>query len=320
MEKYFNFDKTVFKFVHDTGAETAIKTVRTCMPIKNQFTGEEEIQDERNKYVVFVSSSVGCPVKCSHCYLTAKEFPFYKLSRDEIIEQTIRAIQAAVKTSPSLSGKFIKISFMGMGDAHFIANDIPYITDKILTHVIYNKLAIGLDGIDIGTSIPKNNNFGWKDSLLKTIECVSCINRNKLTSDRSIVRMFVSLFSTNNIVRSMIVPCNKNILTNSIELRDICQEIGVDLIFHNVFIKGINDSTDHLSDFLDTYNRFFKDNELRIIRLNVCKNSKVESPSEHQHSILLDILNKKINKLKVQYSAGSTIKASCGQFIMQKFK
>ena len=78
-------DNTVSKYIHDDGSETAIKMVKSVQNIFNPLTNEiESRESDRNKYSVFISSSVGCFMKCKFCHLTLKNSEFIKLEEDQI--------------------------------------------------------------------------------------------------------------------------------------------------------------------------------------------------------------------------------------------
>ena len=88
----------VTKYIHRNGMETAIKTVPTCGV-------------DKNKAVLFISSSVGCEQKCSICHLTTNNFKFNSIDDKTVI----MACKVAIDDF-DISDKYLKISFMGMGD------------------------------------------------------------------------------------------------------------------------------------------------------------------------------------------------------------
>lgn len=109
-------DNTVSKYIHDDGSETAIKMVKSVQNIFNPLTNEiESRESDRNKYSVFISSSVGCFMKCKFCHLTLKNSEFIKLEEDQIFNNLKEAIQDSIHHNPDLKSKFIKLSWMGMG-------------------------------------------------------------------------------------------------------------------------------------------------------------------------------------------------------------
>jgi len=72
-------DKKVSKFIHPDTSETCIKTVYSVDYKPNSETDDVDITiTDRNKYSIFISSSGGCPMACSFCYLTIDNMPFRK--------------------------------------------------------------------------------------------------------------------------------------------------------------------------------------------------------------------------------------------------
>jgi len=319
MEIYTTKDKTVSKFVHNDGSETAIKTVGTCNKIFNPMTEQLSVQEDRNKYVVFISSSVGCPVKCKFCYLTAKKFPYYTLTSQEIIENVKRALDLKISESPELRDKYIKLSFMGMGDAQFSCNQLSFISVKIMDYVLKNGYALGLDSIDVGTTLPnKNTIFLFISNMNWLNEIANKYQRNPLAIKNSTpARLFFSLHSFDQKIRGGLIPPTKNYnpVEKALQLQTYAD---TDLIFHQIFFKGINDSDEQVDSFIQTYNKYFQNNELRVLQLNECEHSRVEKTDRSKK--ILQKLNDNIEFLKVQHSAGSEIKASCGQFLMRKME
>jgi hypothetical protein len=147
MEIFKSKDGFVTKFIHDNGAETVLKTGPSCV------SGEEI---DKKKAVLFISSSVGCQQGCKFCFLTAKKYPFYKMNEEEIYQTAKEAIDAS---RDILKEKYIKFSFMGMGDCFAYDMDFDDIAIRLFHYVLDNNLVLGLDGIDIGTSMPATANI-----------------------------------------------------------------------------------------------------------------------------------------------------------------
>ncbi len=325
MEIYTTKDNTVSKYIHDDGSETAIKTVASCNNIYNSLTKKYEQLEDRNKYVVFISSSVGCKVTCKFCYLTAKKFPYYSIEVSEIIKNVKEAIQHKIETNPELKQKYIKLSFMGMGDAFYILDSLPYISKEIMDWVTDNKLAKGIDGIDIGTTFPNYNTPMVRDNLFyniyRLVDVFQLYETNPLAPiNTKGVRILYSLHSFNDQVRRFLIPSQHKVDVLDVVqfLKHFCTSIGIELIFHQMFISGINDANYRIMGFIDSYKTHCNDFELRILQFNECKNSSFLKPSKDRYEKILIDLNENIKFIKIQHSAGSEIKASCGQFLMSK--
>jgi len=308
MEIYSNKDGSVVKYLHEDGSETCIKTVSSCNYYYNKLTNKiEENYTDRNKFSVFISSSVGCPVKCKMCYLTIKNYLFYNLSEDEIFTNVIDSIKSKIKDDISIRNKYIKICWMGMGDACFNLEKTYNVTLRIVDYVIKNKLAKGIDGVDIGTVLPTINiDFSY---ISKLEDSLKNIKRNKHTNYRPLVRVFYSLHSAIPEVRKSIIP-------KSINNSSILNSIPTDIVLHQIFLNGINDSEENI-DALISFCKENKNFELRVLRYNSCKGS-VYVESENFIKIIRK-LNDNIDNIKYQISPGSEIKAACGQFIMKRY-
>lgn len=318
MEIYKTKDNKVTKYVHNNGSETAIKIENSCSSIFNPLTKKiESTEKYKNKFVVFISHSVGCNIKCKHCYLTTKNFPYRSLSHKEIVYDVIEALSEQLKITPEIKDKYCKISWMGMGD--IINNSHVMVrTTNYLLNFIDAKFK-GLDSIDIASTlcepvtVLKTN---LKDDLIYDIVSMKCfidnddININK--KDESI-RFFYSLMGTNDKTRPKIIPKSSYIIEdfNTLEL---LYNKGVKIILHHLFIDGINDSPNDIKDLISLCNGFPM-YELRVLRYNKCDKSKFQESSRFME--IIEQLNSSVPNLKFQISTGSEIKAACGQFIME---
>ena len=323
MEVYKTLDGAVTKYIHDDGSETAIKLVKGC-EVYNPLKNKKEKMKDRNKYVVFISSSVGCPVKCKFCYLTVKKYPYENLSFLEIINNLKSAIEHAVTDNPSLKKKYIKLSFMGMGDIIFDINKMNLVVIKTLLWVFENKYAAGLDGIDIATVWPIHSVYKRieiEKVLFKLNDGLKYFRQNPENQKRSFIRLFYSLHTTETELRNELIPINskKEIIRDIYHLKQLERFAGIDIIFHYMFMNGINDDWEDVNRLLDFWERNdLQEFELRILRFNECNLSTIKAtPEKHLNNILKEI-NLYVNKLKVQHSAGSEIKSACGQFLMKE--
>lgn len=319
LEIYSNNDKTVNKYVHNDGSETTIKTTSSCANFYNTITNKiEPVSIDRNKYSVFVSSSVGCPVGCKFCYLTVKKFPYQRLSCDEIIQNVKEAISKEVEANPEIRKKYIKLSFMGMGDAFFLHPiEFRKMVEKILKWAIGDhNYAIGIDGVDISTVLPKNTSNGWPHQLgLLNDYLQERYKNNNLVTERSIIRLFYSLHHP--VLRHVLIPmANKHIINDLLFFNEIKKWYGIDVILHHMFLNGVNDSENDMQ-VIKTFMKEsgLSDAELRILRYNECENSPYKESKQFDELVKLYAEN--FERIKYQISTGSEIKAACGQFIMK---
>ena len=288
----------VIKYVHANGMETTLKTVPTC--------GEQ-----RDKAVLFISSSVGCNQGCEFCYLTAKKMKCVAVDEDMVINCCKQVLKRA-----QIDDKYLKLSFMGMGEWFATDLDIFNITRELFNYCIYELDNIaGIDGVDIGTSLPKQAaqskliEIATVDLLLQGYKSFG-IKFNPNNNDRTLVRLFVSLHSTQNEKRSRLMPN-----TMSIEqMNRYLYGFKSDIIFHYMLLDGINDSLKDVSDlyaFIES-----SDKELRLLRFNKCPGVMLDESGYVDE--IIDLLKRSRMKFKYQISAGSVIKAACGQFLCKE--
>jgi adenine C2-methylase RlmN of 23S rRNA A2503 and tRNA A37 len=139
------------------------------------------------------------------------------------------------------------------------------------------------------------------------------ININPNSIGRSIVRIFYSLHKVMN--REMIIPGGMPgaPISNLEELDQFSKWYGNDIILHHMFIEGINDDESELEQIKLLLTNVIPGAELRILRFNECKGSSYKESSRFDE--LVKLCAKNLPKVKYQISAGSEIKAACGQFL-----
>jgi adenine C2-methylase RlmN of 23S rRNA A2503 and tRNA A37 len=325
MEVYRTKDGQVSKYVHDDGSETAIKATSSCANDVDPETGRiVPVEIERNKFSVFISSSVGCPLGCRFCYLTVRKYPYHKLSAVEIIKNVSDALTAEFKHKPELRNKYMKLSWMGMGDPMLLnpreVKDISLeICKRATTHTFLNKFpVIGVDGVDIATVMPKNLNTGWPHQYNVLNDCLDKFNVNPSSKGRSKVRLFYSLHGMNE--RKELIPAlrfNSPIIDLQ-ELNKFSNWYGIDIMLHNLLLEGVNDSNSTMNKIVLLIRNLIPNAELRILRYNECENSPFKESKKFD--ALVKLYAKALAKVKYQTSSGSEIEAACGQFLCKELK
>jgi adenine C2-methylase RlmN of 23S rRNA A2503 and tRNA A37 len=316
MEVYKTKDGLVSKYVHDDGSETAIKFTSSCGNMVNKDTGEVELVEiDRNKFSVFISTSVGCNLGCKFCHLTTKKYPYRKLTPTEIFNNVKEALISEVKENPEMRKKYMKLSWMGMGDAFLLDPvDLRKLSNKILSWAIRdNGVSVGIDGIDIATMMPMSRH-GWPHHLAAlNDECFSYRN-NPYSKNRSNLRIFYSLHKF--IDRKEIMPSSRfNDSANDLQLlNQFRQWYGIDIILHQLFMEGVNDTEQELKQIKSAIDCLIPSTELRILRLNECEDSIYKESSRFDE--LVKMYSNALSKVKYQISTGSEVKASCGMFLM----
>lgn len=295
----------VTKFIHVNGMETTLKTVPGC--------GGEE----KNKAVLFISCSVGCEQKCKFCYLTTKQMKF-----EYVFDDTIVMAIKSVLDEIDITDKYLKLSFMGMGEVFATTYDLHAIVLDIFDYAMSNELIKGIDGVDVGTSVPQ----GYSDTVIGDMHVINSYLHDLFLSGvefnpandyahRSFVRLFVSLHSVCSSIRFQMMPKTSSMMNLNGFLNRF-QEI--DIHFHVMLVKGVNDSPLDVIQLLDAFDWYkYKDRELRLLRFNKCDRSVYEeSPN---FDAFVEEANRRNIKFKYQESAGSEILSACGQFVCKSF-
>lgn len=333
MDVFRSTDGTVSKYMHEDGSETALKLVKSVQSIVNPLTKKiESHHTDRNKYSVFISSSVGCFMKCKFCHLTLKGAQHFKLEEEQILSNLKEAIVECVNFNPQMRERFVKLSWMGMGDALNKSALVSSVTIKLLDWIFENNYAKGLDGVDLSTVMPKMKNDDWinnfheLEGLLKKykINPVYEMDNKSFTngfySHKNIFRLFYSVESAIQQTRDKIIP-NATLLSDALEKLKKYQ-IAKDgseyvLIFHHLIIEGLNDSEEELDALIDFMKNNFIKNELRVLRYNFCAKSTLKESEHFVNQIRR--LSDSLDFIKVQVSPGTEVSAACGQFIVKDF-
>lgn len=312
-EIYTSEDKNVIKIVHDNGAETAVKYLSSCEDQHKNINKDnfKPVLVDGNKYTVFVSSSVGCPYKCKFCFLNIKKFPYYKLTDNEIFENVKEAIIEACKIRPDFKKKYLKLSWMGMGDAFTLPRSHLFWTnERILSWAIINKYAKGVDAIDISTVNLINASSKMKEMMALNVEMQKYIS-NPITENSQ--SLFLSLHSGFDNIRRALIGVTQN-LHYQLEMLQMFKLMRYNVVFHHILFNGINDTNKELDRLISICSEMKI--ELRLLRYNKCEKSPfIESKRFDE---FVKILSRDIPYFKYQLSPGSEIQAACGMFVCKR--
>jgi len=322
MDIFRTIDGQVTKVVHDDKTETAIKANRSMDGHVGRDGRVDTTEQDRGKYSVVISNSLGCRMRCQFCHLTMKGARYSRIGFDRICDNVIEAVEIAATRDLSLADRYVKLCWMGMGeDAIARPGELVDITVRIASTLIERGLAIGIDGVDLGTVMPRRVGagwdewFGWLDRRLDDFPA----NPQMATraDGRSRFRLFYSLHSATQQTRDRLIPGAMPLDNSLPRLVRFADDNGINLVFHMLLWSGINDTDEELSQLeriIDQYG--LAHHELRLLRFNDCTLSSLqESPRFEEVAARMA----RIMPVKVQRSPGNEVKAACGQFIVREF-
>lgn len=307
-----------YNIIHDNGMQTSIKLSPSGHFTSEQLDRDNPILCDKNKYTVIISSSHGCQMSCSFCHLTQLGKEFKSVSKDTIVANAMEAIEAVNKLDPSISTRYIKLCYMGEGEAILNMNNTCDSAYEIIYKVLKQGLAVGLDGVDIATSMPNiPSRLMGSIITMNSALYVHGFNLNHYNHsdvNRSIVRLFYSMHHYSQNDRDIIIPNSKSI-EKTLELLEDVYIQGVNVVVHYMFIDGVNDTAGDVESLVSFVNshKVFKNFEFRVLRYNGFSDDKESRHIEEIIEMLEDEL--KVGKLKVQFSAGEDVSAACGMFI-----
>lgn len=294
----------VYKYVHQDGSETAVKFNNNC-DVSSQYSGP------KNNVSIFISSDSGCRVGCKFCYLSQGKFPYKRLLGAQVIDNVKEAISHQLSSDTPFKSKYVKFAFMGMGDAFSDITKTLDVIKELVDYTVGGELCRGLDGVDIGTVLP--GDFSGTDEVLAEMcEYLSQWEINPVRKIRGPLRLFYSLHSTKN--RNKLIPfSSRDYRSDLAYLGSVSTKYSIPLIFHQIFLNGVNDNTEDLDCVIDSANSCGA--ELRVLKYNRHVDSVLEE------SLLFDNLVSRVeaqaNKFKIQDSPGKDVCSACGQFLME---
>ena len=333
-------DKTVVKIVHHDNSETAIKTVLSCNSILTDAGTFEVNESDRNKYSIFISDSTGCYMKCQFCYLTLKNMRYEKHDGLAIFDNLVEAMEERIYAQaddaelPNIEDKFVKLCWMGMGDAFVNTTKLKAVTKSMLNYIMSRNMAVGFDGVDLSTVMPKVKDVDAALNQLKELDASLqdyplnphndvLVHRNAEFSNtgttypnRSRFRLFYSLHSAIQESRDTLIPNAMPIDKAIPALLKYSENNKYNLIFHHMFMDGFNDTDEEIDALITLIEKYELQNfELRILRYNTCDVSTYIHESDKFPDIIKRLMEVHPH-IKVQISAGSEVKAACGQFLV----
>ena len=185
-----------------------------------------------------------------------------------------------------------------------------------------HERCLGIDGVDIGTSVPRNYNSSHFEKIEQLEEYLRVFcgdgefsNPSNNYYKRSFVRIFISLHSILDETRSILMPKSRKFSQILLFARMFYGKNNI--MFHMTFINGINDTFKEVHELIKFAEWIGSEYEFRLLRFNKSNNSKLRE-SDRIDEIVDFLKSLSTINFKYQVSAGSEIAASCGQFICGK--
>jgi len=241
--------------------------------------------DGRN--TVCVSSQVGCPLGCLFC-ATGKMGFKRNLDYSEIIEQVIFFNRYLKKITKHVTN----VTFMGMGE--------PFLNYENVMKAV--RILNDKDGLNIGARSISISTVGITEGI------------EKLSEEGIQVNLAISLHSSNNKLRSSLIPMNKKYPIEIIlkEVDEYIKKTKRKVMFEYLLIKDVNDS-DNLAKEL----ALLMKKPLYFLNLILYNPTGAFKPSPSKRVEGFKKILKKMNvNFSQRYRFGQDIKAACGQFIV----
>jgi len=326
MEAFYTDDGSVAKFIHQDGSETAVKVVQSCSTFRDE---EGRVQTEwvdRNKYSVFISSSLGCYMKCPFCHLTIKDSDYRKLRTAQVVANVKEAIEAEVARKPEMRERYVKLCWMGMGDAVNQPDMVYDATLELMDWLMDKGYTKGLDCVDLSTVLPPVKD-GWIERFVALNEALAPypvnpdsfrveqaeVATHREYTGRSRFRLFWSFHSALQATRDVMVPGAMPLSEALPKLRAFAAA-GPNLMLHQLFVEKLNDTPAEVDALLRVLAEHFPEQELRVLRYNFCDRSPYREWDHIDEAVSRIAAHH--DRLKVQVSAGKEVAAACGQFLV----
>jgi len=192
--------------------------------------------------------------------------------------------------------------------------------------IMQNRYAQGLDCVDLSTVMPKVGSrwipiFAELNQRLERYPVnpqsfrmeQAEVSTQKTYETRSRFRMFYSVHSAIQETREKMVP-RATPLSEAIPMLKQFRAAGPNLMLHQLFVEGMNDSDAEIDALLELLSTNFATNELRVLRYNACDRSPYREWDHIDHAV--GRIAQQHDYLKVQTSAGKEVAAACGQFLV----
>lgn len=269
------------------------KSEKIVIKLEDKYKIESVLIKEKDYHTLCVSTQIGCNMKCVFCRTGTLKFQ-RNLSVGEIVQQYLIAkdLLNDWPIKDDTKKKVNNIVFMGMGEPLLNYENV--------------KKSINIFMSSKGLNVSKHN------ITISTCGIVPIIYK---CAKETPVNLAISLHSTNNDIRSKLMPIN-----NKYSIKDILKAgeyysktTGRQITLEYVLIDNLNDTDQEaikLVNIIKSINA-----KINIIPFNSWNGCEYKSPSKLSIEKFTTILyNHDIIPL-IRYSKGNDIMAACGQLI-----
>ena len=267
------------KYLFDIGVEA----VRIPVPCEAPGADVSAYEGKEKKYIVCVSSQVGCALACSFCATGALGFK-RNLSAAEIVGQVL-AVRAEARDRPVRG-----VVFMGMGEP-LLNYDNVIQAARILCH-------------------PSGGSIDAKSITISTAGIVPQIRR--YTEEGHKFRLAVSLTHAVPKKRLPLMPIESVHPTSELvaALHDHARTRRTRVLVEYVLLGGVNDSPDDARGLSELLDRTLV--KVDLIDVNGTTGGYRRATREAR-SAFLDVLAADRMSFAIRYSGGQEVAAGCGQ-------
>ena len=276
------------------------------------------VQRKSDKIISYLSSSSGCPQKCTFCYLTqnGESKTLHHVTPDEYVEQAKYSLEYFCNDLFGQSGltKRVNFNFMSRGSplaTKHVINDYPTIYTKL--HNLAEQYHLN-SKINISTIMPHN-----------------IMNRRLMDIFQLYpVNLYYSLWSVNDAWRKKNMPgamdyrlALKKLLEYQQQCKHFCDNNKYKLsdIFtltiHGGFIKDENDQEQNIEKMAHVLQNSGLENvKFNLVRFNPHQNLKWEE--SNQLAKIFNTINNALGNHNRSYlvpRVGPDVYASCGMFV-----
>lgn len=245
---------------------------------------ESVLISQQERRTVCVSTQIGCKIGCTFCASGKGKFG-RNLTPGEIVEQV-------AWIEKKIGQKITNIVFMGMGEP----------LDNFDATMKSLEILQAPWGFEIGARRITVSTSGITPRIEEFV---------KRSAGR--VRLSVSLHSSDDAQRSILVPINRKYSLKDLKdtLTRIHKNLKRDITFEYTVIAGVNDSDKEAEGVARLAKPLHA--KVNIIPYNPIQEADYKSPSAQQVERFRDILEKRGVTVIVRQTAGRDISAACGQ-------